>query len=130
LSIAPDGTTNIQHALAQHQVVDVEIEPTAEVPFVMPKLLFDNISVKNGALSATDHSQKTLIKHQLNPITFSLKDFSTYVEKGGDYVLHISLGNEQSIDWSGNLSVAPISSQGSFSIKGIKAHRLCPYFRT
>ncbi|PKG40996.1 DUF748 domain-containing protein [Psychromonas sp. Urea-02u-13] len=127
LAIAADGTTNIQQALAQHQIAEVEIEPTAATPFVMPKLLFDNISVKNGSLKATDHSQKTLIKHQLNPISFNLKDFSTYVEKGGDYELHISLGNEQSIDWSGNLSVAPISSQGSFSIKGIKAHRLWPY---
>ena len=125
LSIAKDGTTNLQRALAKKPSEKNDNE--ANKPFVMPKLLFDIISVKNGAFTATDHSHQPLIKHQLNPISFKLDSFSTYIEKGGDYQLHISMGNGQSLDWSGNLSVAPISSQGSLNIKGIQAHRLWPY---
>lgn len=126
LSIAKDGITNIQKALTKHRQTE-KVEQIDDAPFVMPKLLFDNISVKNGALSATDHSQSKIIKHQLNPISFNLDSFSTYVEKGGQYKLHISLGNNQSLDWSGQIAVAPLSSQGAFNIKGIRAEHFWPY---
>jgi len=130
LSINADGSNNIQQALAAHpqpvQAVDPDAEQDDSVS-VMPKLLFDNISVENGSLSANDLSQGDLIQHQLNPISFTLQNFSTYVEKGGDYQLSISLGDNQSIDWKGNIAVAPIASQGAFSIKGIKLARFWPY---
>jgi len=130
LSIDADGNNNIQQALAAHPQPEESVAPDAEQddsPSVIPKLLFDNISVENGALSANDLSQGDLIQHQLNPISFTLQDFSTYVEKGGDYQLSISLGEHQSLDWKGSIAVAPIASQGAFTVKGIKLARFWPY---
>ncbi|MEI6897724.1 MAG: DUF748 domain-containing protein [Psychromonas sp.] len=123
--INKDGSTNIQQALAAHQKPDPT--PVKATPFVMPKLLFDNIVIKNGALSAHDHSQATFMEHKFNPINFNLRSFSTYIDNGGDYQLHVSLDNDQSLQWTGNISVSPISSQGSFNIKGIKLAHFWPY---
>ena len=125
LSIDKEGSTNIQRALALHP--QPETQTKADSAFEIPKLLFDNIQVQNGSLIANDLSQGELITLKLNPISFQLNSFSTYVKKGGDYQLHISIGDTQSLDWSGHISVAPISSQGSFNIKGIRAHRFWAY---
>ena len=125
LTINKEGSTNIQRAIALHAQPEVQSQTDSAIK--IPKLLFDNISVQNGSLTANDHSQGKLITFNLNPITFQLNSFSTYVKQGGEYKLHISIGEHQSLDWSGNISVAPISSQGSFDIKGIRAQRFWAY---
>lgn len=127
LMIDKDGNTNIQLALDAHPQPETEVTEVDDTPTAMPKLLFDNISVENGALSATDASRGDVIKHQLNPISFNLQTFSTYIEEGGDYKLHISLDEGQSLDWKGNISIAPIASVGSFNLKGIRIERFWPY---
>jgi len=131
--IDSDGTTNIQQALLANQTTsdkEEQVETSDAPPAAMPKLLFDNISVVNGSLIAMDYSQGELINHKVNPITFQLRDFSTYVEKGGEYHLHLALDNKQSLQWNGNISVSPISSSGSLNIKGIRLHRFWPYIKT
>lgn len=132
--INSDGTTNVQQALLANQITTSEKEEAVKAgdtsPTVMPKLLFDNISVVNGSLIAMDHSQGELINHEVKPISFELRDFSTYVERGGEYHLHLALDTKQSLQWNGNISVAPISSSGSFNIKGIRLHRFWPYIKT
>ena len=127
-SIAKDGITNIQKALNANQKSELaQEEPKNDNATQVPKLLFDNISVLNGSINAKDFTQNTAITHSLDPISFNLRSFSTYVEEGGDYQLNIALGNEQSLQWSGNISIAPLSSQGSFKIEGIHAHKFWPY---
>ncbi|GLS91534.1 ATPase [Psychromonas marina] len=131
--INPNGSTNIQQALIKNQQVTSKkeeiIETDNETPSVMPKLLFDNINVVNGSLIAKDHSHGELITHKINPISFQLKAFSTYVEQGGEYQLQLALGDKQSLQWKGNIAVAPIASSGSFNIKGIRLHRFWPYIK-
>lgn len=127
LFINEDGATNIEQALARHSQAKNEAETENHSTSVMPKLLFDNITVKNGSFSVNDSSQGELITHQLNPISFAVHSFSTYVEEGGDYQLHISLGENQSIDWKGRIAVAPIISEGYFHLQGIKIERFWPY---
>lgn len=131
LSIDENGSTNIQNALNAHQqpIVKIEQEPEDKAEQVLPKLLFDNISVINGSLNATDQSHGQLITHNINPITFKLQAFSTYIEKGGDYHLQLSLEKNQSLEWSGNIAVSPVSSSGSLTIKGIRLHRFWPYIK-
>jgi len=129
LAIDKDGSTNIQRALALHAQPKTkkEVQRQTDSPLEIPKLLFDNIIVQNGSFTVNDRSQGELITHQLNPISFQLNSFSTYVQQGGEYQLHISIGKHQSLDWSGHISVAPIASQGTFDIKGIRAHQFWAY---
>jgi len=130
LSIDENGNNNIQQALAAHPQPEKEaIAKEEDTATSMPKLLFDNISVENGQLSAHDLSRGDMIQHQLNPISFELNSFSTYVKKGGDYQLHISLGDNQSIDWKGRIAVSPIASQGSLKLTGIKIEKFWPYLK-
>lgn len=128
LEIDKAGKMRIQNALAAHpQPVDPEAEATPAAPSATPKLLFDSIKIVNGVVSANDESRGEPIKHHLDDINFELQHFSTYVEKGGDYQLHITLNEDQSIDWKGNIAVAPIASQGTFALTGIKIERFWPY---
>ena len=131
--INQDGSTNIQQALLAHQLPALETQQQTEEdqhsPSALPKLLFDNISVVDGSLIANDHSQGELLTHKINPISFHLKAFSTYVEQGGEYQLQLALDDQQSLQWKGNIAVAPISSSGSFNIKGIHLHRFWPYIK-
>ncbi|PKF63805.1 hypothetical protein CW745_02910 [Psychromonas sp. psych-6C06] len=128
LSIAPNGMSNIQQAYLNQQLSEPPLVVSEEqsAPSI-PKLLFDQINVEAGSIRINDFSQGEKIVHQLNPISFNIRTFSTYIEQGGDYQLNILLDNDQSLYWKGNLSLAPISSTGSFQIKGIRAHRLWAY---
>ena len=46
------------------------------------------------------------VEHQLNPITFNLKNLATYGKEEGNYHLNIARGKEQSLNGNGTIAVA------------------------
>ena len=130
VEIDKNGITNFQHA---HQLQQAKIAPQPESEVqdntgsTLPKLLFDNINVIAGNINIIDHSPVQSVEHQLTPITFNLKNFFTYGKEEGNYHLNIALGNEQTLSWNGTIAVAPLRSNGSLKVNGIKVHELWDY---
>lgn len=131
LTVNKDGSTNLQQALDANalEVSPEETEmPTAEnTEQSLFPVLFDNIMVKNGGLSVTNHQPKTAVFHQIKPITFNLQNFSTRLNEDGQYELNIALGTGQTLHWKGLLALNPIRSSGLINISGIKTHKFWPY---
>ncbi|MCW8995101.1 MAG: DUF748 domain-containing protein, partial [Psychromonas sp.] len=130
VEIDKNGITNFQHALQLQQQKIAPQPPTENKEnsdATLPKMLFDNIDIIAGKIKIIDHSPAQTIEHQLDPITFNLKELFTYNKKAGDYDLHIALGNDQTINWRGTIGVAPFRSTGSLKINGIKAHEFWSY---
>lgn len=124
--IDKNGQTNIQQALLLQQSKKQKKEVATEKN-ELPKLLFDNISVIGGAITITNQTLTKEIKHQLQPINFDLKNFSTLLKHDGDYQLNIALGEKQQLQWQGNIGLSPLHSKGKIKISGIKVHKLWDY---
>lgn len=129
------GQSQFQLAFEKQQslkpkVLEQEVEEANEGEAALPKLLFEHIALHNAHIAVKDHTQAQVIEHNLSPISFNLQNFSTLIERDGNYQLHISLGQEQSLAWQGQVSLNPIASSGSLKISNIKVHELWAYLET
>ncbi|WP_019614357.1 DUF748 domain-containing protein [Psychromonas ossibalaenae] len=128
VEIDKNGVTNFQQALlSQQSKTAPEVQTAAPADSALPKLLFDNIDVTAGSINIVDHSPVKTVKHQLDPVSFNLQNLSTFIKEDGSYHLDIALGDEQSINWNGTISLAPLRSSGALDIKGIKVHQFWDY---
>lgn len=128
LVVGANGKTNFQDAIESHQSSEpANVEPDTSAKSAPPKLLFDAIKVEHGAVDVADYSQAEAIEHQLKPISFSLQNFSTFVNESGAYQLEIALGTGQRLAWKGNIGIAPFHSSGFLKVENINAHRLWIY---
>ncbi len=128
LSIEKNGKTNFHNAIEHASAGKAEeITPEAADESELIKLLFDGIHVKDGTIDIADNSLSQPIEHQLKPISFNLKNFSTHLDEGGDYQLNIALGTGQTLNWRGNVTIAPFRSSGFLKVTNIRAHRLWAY---
>jgi len=128
LSIEKNGKTNFHNAIEQAQAEktqETSPEPVDESKLI--QLLFDDINVVDGSIEIADNSLSTQIEHKLKPINFNLKNFSTHMDEGGDYQLNIAVGTGQTINWRGNVRIAPFRSNGFLKVTNIRAHRLWAY---
>lgn len=130
LTINKDGSNNFAQALQKHAVPEQEQteQEQSDSSGLFP-VLFDNVSVINGAVKVNNNLPNTPVEHQVNPITFSLQNFSTKAHQDGQYQLDIVLDTEQTLHWKGDVSLNPIRSKGNLNISGIRVHRFSPYFQ-
>ena len=129
LTINKDGSNNLTQALDAHAEETQEEAAVVQSESSIIPLLFDNINVKNGALSVTNYQPSLMVLHQITPISFSLQNFSTRLNEDGKYELDIALGTGQTLHWNGLIALNPIRSSGSLDIAGIKAHKFWPYLQ-
>ena len=128
-----NGISNFQSAMQQQLEKNPPIENENEneseeaAESSLPKLLFDNINVIDGSIDITDNTPTKTVKHQINPLTFNLKNLFTYGEKEGNYHLNIALGKGQTITWDGTLGITPLRSNGSLNITGFRVHDFWDY---
>lgn len=97
-----------------------------------PRFYFGSIAVTGGELLLRDFTKAEPAEFTISPLSLTLNDLATWPrdERDSNYSLQAALGDE-SIDWQGELSVAPMYSRGSVQISGISArtlqHFLAPY---
>ena len=97
-----------------------------------PRFYFGNIDVADGELLLRDFTKAEPAEFTINPLDLRLSDLATWPrdEQDSNYSLQAALGDE-SIDWQGELSVAPLYSRGTVQISSIGyrtlQHFLAPY---
>lgn len=95
-------------------------------------LYFGQIVVNGGELLFRDFSQQEMAEFRIEPLDLTLNDFATWPreDQGSDYSLMAALGS-QTIEWEGDLSVAPFYSRGSLIVSSVGyetlSHFLAPY---
>src|SRR3546814_11951962 len=73
--------------------------------------------------------EHTLSLHDALPIYFELKNLSTLPDGHADMTL-VAIGpNGWQLDWTGNFSLTPITSQGTLKITGGQMKAFWPYVR-
>ncbi|MCX7032431.1 MAG: DUF748 domain-containing protein [Arenimonas sp.] len=110
--IRPDGSLNLADLIPEPDPA------TADEP--LPALWIRQLVVARGQVNFADHSRRQQPERQLAPIAFSLADFRTTPE-GGGFNLRAASESGELFEWQGRLSLQPVASAGTFSIKGLKA---------
>ncbi len=107
--IRQDGTLNL-----------LELVPPPS-PDPAPALLVGDLSVQNGRIAFADHSRATKPEKRLAPISFTLRDFHTTRAEGGGFQFEAESERGETFAWQGNVSMAPIASDGSFTVRHLEA---------
>ncbi|WP_228264053.1 DUF748 domain-containing protein [Marinobacter alexandrii] len=98
----------------------------------MPRLYFGQISINGGELLFRDFSKAEPAEFRISPLDLSLNDLASWPrdEQDSNDSLQAAIGDE-TIDWQGDLSLAPLYSKGTIKVSGIGfqtlEHFLAPY---
>lgn len=98
-----------------------------------PRLYFGKVELNGGEMMFRDFSQADMAEFRITPLDLTLSDLATWRREGqdSDYSLLAALGS-QTIEWEGDLSVAPLYSNGRLKVSSvgyeILAHFLAPFF--
>ena len=127
LLIDEQGQTNFQRDFASQGDNSIQKEPEEASELVA--LFFGLIAISEGQINITDKSLGETFKLSLKPLGLKLQDFSTQHNEGGDYSLAISLGENQQIDWQGQIGIAPFQSKGHLALKNIQSKTFWHYVK-
>ncbi len=96
------------------------------------RLYFDRVRVAGGELLFRDFSQEGQEEFRVTPLDLALNDLATWPreEAESNYYLLAAVGS-QTIEWEGDLSIAPLYSKGFIKLGGVShttlQHFLKPY---
>ncbi|KII34775.1 DUF748 domain-containing protein [Pseudomonas fluorescens] len=105
-------------------------EPTPVDPNAKPfPLRIDNIKLAGGVVHFEDVRPSEPIEFLYDDLSFELKNLSTLPEDSADMTL-VAIGPAGGrIDWSGNFSLIPFTSEGTLKITDGKMKAFWPYVR-
>jgi hypothetical protein len=119
--VAHDGTLNLVQLSPKTPAAK---PPQKKSP--LPAIRIGSFKVSKGLVTYEDHSRPSEFTARLDPINFSLVDFTTGAE-GGRFTFTGSTALGERVEWHGHLSVQPIESDGEFQIDGLRAHTIWEY---
>jgi hypothetical protein len=93
----------------------------------VPEVWIGDLSVSGGTIAFTDDRRTAPHRKTLSPVTFSLKDFATRASTGGGFTFDAATEAGEKFAWAGTLAMAPVASQGRFSIGALKLETIGRY---
>jgi hypothetical protein len=119
--VAHDGILNLSQLKPKTPPAKPQ-EKTAPLPAIR----IGAFNVNRGLVAYEDHSRPSEFAARLEPINFSLVNFTTGAE-GGRFTFSGSTKLGERVEWHGHLSVQPIESDGEFQINGLRARTIWEY---
>ncbi|OPB14085.1 hypothetical protein BFW91_08100 [Pseudomonas fluorescens] len=105
-------------------------EPTPADPNAKPfPLRIDSIKLAGGYVHFKDLRPSEPIEFLYNKLDFELKNLSTLPEDNADMTLVAAGPEGGQIDWKGNFSLVPITSEGTLKVTDGKMKAWWPYVR-
>src|ERR1700730_7742987 len=119
--VARDGNLNLLQLSPKTPPAQPQIKKTR-----LPAIRIGSFKVSKGLMTYEDHSRPSEFAARLDPINFSLVNFTTGVE-GGLFTFTGTSTLGERVEWHGHVSVQPIESDGEFQIDGLRAHTIWAY---
>ncbi|MGC5701976.1 DUF748 domain-containing protein [Pseudomonas sp. NFXW11] len=105
-------------------------EPTPSDPNAKPfPVRIERIKLAGGYLHFEDLRPSEPIEFLYNKLDFELKNLSTLPDDSADMTLVATGPEGGQIDWSGNFSISPLSSEGTLKVTDGKMKAWWPYVR-
>ena len=94
-----------------------------------PRLFIALFRMTDGHAHFEDRTLATPYVTDLKPLSLELRDFSTTADTDNAYDLHAQAGSGATLDWSGEVSLAPLASKGRFKFANLQAPKHWGYVR-
>lgn len=118
LVTAADGRLNLAQLI--ENLPQSEPPPETEKK-ALPRLLLKHLALSGGTVQVDDHSKSEPDKTTITPIALTFNHISTLREDRGSYAVFASLpDNGGTLGWKGELSLQPISANGTIELKDFK----------
>jgi len=101
-----------------------ETEKTAPTRLVMK-----NIQIAEGEISYTDQRQSVPVTIAIRPLNLELHDISTLPDREGPYSLSATTPEQESFQWTGEITLNPFRSRGRLSFNNINLSSVWQFFR-
>jgi len=124
-----DGTFNFSNLLTVTNAAPSEAKPAAPPPGKqqLPLVIVEALKVEDGQFSFTDLDRKKPFQRRFGPINVTLTDFTTRPKTGSPYSVVVSTKDGEAFAWSGDVSIAPLYSAGTFKLTGLHVDKYAAY---
>lgn len=99
----------------------IELKPRTRSSEPAPDVRIGVLTVADGRISYADDNKTPRLEKTLTPIAFTLTDFHTNRAQGGTFTLNAKSERGEGFTWTGDLSIAPVSSRGRLMVTGLYA---------
>ncbi len=123
--IANDGTLNLA-SLAPPSEVPSQPSEEDSAP---PRLIIEDISIDGGQIDFTDRRQSKPATISLRPLQLQIKNLNTLRGQKGPHTITANLGDGGTLRWTGEISLHPFATNGSFDIENIQAATAWKFIR-
>ena len=123
-----DGRMNLAEIMPPDDGSQPAAPPqTEKAPAEVPAIEIGEFEIVQGVIEFRDESKPKPYALDIVPIHIVLKNFHT--KPGGDnsYAFTAELGKDETLSWTGTVSLEPIQSSGKFSLSGVKLPGLWQY---
>lgn len=92
-------------------------------------LQVDQVAVSDGRIAFTDRSRAMAFQTTLHPIDIAVNGFSLEPENETAYTVSVRTETDETLDVSGNFSLAPIASRGNIKLNHLVPGKYAPYYQ-
>ena len=95
----------------------------------VPRVLIHRLAISRGALVFIDRVPATQVELDLGPVEITIDELNTLPERLGKQLVSIDLPEGAQLQWSGDLSLNPLYSEGELTLKALRLDALTAYLR-
>lgn len=130
LDLRADYSINFAHDWQANNPAAEEPAQEQTGPSAAVKLFLNRVRISGGNVLFRDYSQSELQEFRISPLDLALNDLATWPREDSesDYNIVAAIGS-QTIEWEGDLSIAPFYSSGYLRIADVSQITLSHFFQ-
>jgi len=95
----------------------------------LPRVLIHDLSLNGGSLDFRDRVPETPVDINIGPINVSIQELNTLPDRYGQQSVMIQLPGGSNLKWQGNISLAPLDSEGELVIENSPLDQTIAYLQ-
>jgi hypothetical protein len=123
ITLQPDGKFNFANLLSDSPAPPPPPGPKKS----LPRVIIGKLNIDNGDISFSDFTRKTPFHTKFAPMDIHLTKFTTKPDTDNPYSFTARSDSGEEFSWSGDVTVEPVKSHGSFKLTGIDLKKYSPY---
>jgi hypothetical protein len=103
-----------------------EPEDAANAP-ALPRLLIHELSLNGGSVAVRDRLPARPVELEMGPVSVAVQELNTLPNRYGQQSVLIRFPGDAKLSWQGNISLAPLESEGELTIENSPLDKTIAY---
>lgn len=122
--VSADGLLNLA-ALAPAS----DAPPSQEKEGPPARLIIERVSIDRGRVDFTDRRQSQPAAVTLAPLNLKIENLTTLPDQKGPKTITATSSDGETLNWTGQVSLNPVATQGTLTLEKIRTATLCKFLR-